>query len=141
MLGNFNFTEMQKFSPNAHLLKAQRMAWKPHPSCLSGHWLSIEAHNLRTGSGSNTAQLAVRAELVEAHSPFDRLRANELKRTALGQVLAAARTLSAIFSAQFFTRHSSLPSTITRKTGSVPEGRNSTRPLPSRSLSAAVTAS
>ena len=31
----------------------------------------------------NTVRLAVRAELVEAHSPFDRLRANELKRTAL----------------------------------------------------------
>ena len=36
------------------------------------------------GSGHNTVRLAVRAELVEAHSPFDRLRANELKRTALG---------------------------------------------------------
>ena len=32
----------------------------------------------------NTVRLAVRAELVEAHSPFDRLGANELKRTALG---------------------------------------------------------
>ena len=32
----------------------------------------------------NTVRLAVRAELVEAHSPLDRLRANELKRTVLG---------------------------------------------------------
>ena len=39
------------------------------------------------GSGLNTVRLAVRAEPVEAHSPFDKLRANELKRTALGQVL------------------------------------------------------
>ena len=31
----------------------------------------------------NTVRLAVRAELVEAHLPFDRLRANELKRTVL----------------------------------------------------------
>ena len=31
----------------------------------------------------NTVRLAVRAELVEAHSPFDRLRANKLKRTVL----------------------------------------------------------
>ena len=31
----------------------------------------------------NTVRLAVRAEQVEAHSPFDRLRANELKRTVL----------------------------------------------------------
>ena len=35
------------------------------------------------GPGSSNKRLAVRAELVEAHSPFDRLRANELKRTAL----------------------------------------------------------
>ena len=41
----------------------------------------------RKGSGLNTVRLAVWAEPVEAHSPFDRLRANELKRTALGQVL------------------------------------------------------
>ena len=34
-------------------------------------------------TGPNTVRLAVQAELVEAHSPFDRLRANELKRTAL----------------------------------------------------------
>ncbi len=33
--------------------------------------------------GLNIVCLAVRAEPVEAHSPFDRLRANELKRTAL----------------------------------------------------------
>ena len=33
----------------------------------------------------NTVRLAVRA--VEAHSPFDRLRVNELKRTALIHVL------------------------------------------------------
>ena len=32
----------------------------------------------------NAVRLAVLAELVEAHSPFDRLRANELKRTVLG---------------------------------------------------------
>ena len=38
------------------------------------------------GSGLNAVRLAVLAELVEAHSPFDRLRANELKRTVLGQV-------------------------------------------------------
>ena len=38
----------------------------------------------RDGAGHNTVRLAVRAELVEAHSPFDRLRANELKRTVLG---------------------------------------------------------
>ena len=38
-------------------------------------------------SGHNTVRLAVRAELVEAHSPFDRLRANELKRTALSQAM------------------------------------------------------
>ena len=38
-------------------------------------------------SGHNTVRLAVRAEPVEAHSPFDRLRANELKRTALSQVI------------------------------------------------------
>ena len=38
------------------------------------------------GSGLNTVRLAVRAELVEAHSPFDRLRANVLNRTVLGQV-------------------------------------------------------
>ena len=31
----------------------------------------------------NTVRLAVRAELVEAHAPFDRLRVNALKRTAL----------------------------------------------------------
>ena len=42
---------------------------------------------LRWGLGSalNTVRLAVRAELVEAQSPFDSLRANELKRTALGR--------------------------------------------------------
>ena len=34
--------------------------------------------------GDNTVRLAVRAELVEAHSPFDTLRANALNRTALG---------------------------------------------------------
>ena len=32
----------------------------------------------------NTVRLAVRAELVEAHLPFDRLRASALNRTALG---------------------------------------------------------
>ena len=41
----------------------------------------------RLESSLNTVRLAVRAELVEAHSPFDKLRANELKRTALSQVL------------------------------------------------------
>ena len=35
----------------------------------------------------NAVRLAVLAELVEAHSPFDRLRANELKRTVLRQAL------------------------------------------------------
>ena len=38
------------------------------------------------GSTPNTVRLAVRAELVEAHAPFDRLRVNALKRTALGQL-------------------------------------------------------
>ena len=38
-----------------------------------------------SGRYRNTVRLAVRAELVEAHSPFDRLRANGLKRTALGR--------------------------------------------------------
>ena len=41
---------------------------------------------LLRGSNPNTVRLAVRAELVEPHSPFDRLRANELKRTALGRI-------------------------------------------------------
>ena len=42
----------------------------------------------------NTVRLAVRAELVEAHSPFDRLRANELKRTVLGWLLGQQRKSS-----------------------------------------------
>ena len=42
---------------------------------------------------SNTFRLAVLAELVEAHSPFDRLRANELKRTVLGLSLNACEYL------------------------------------------------
>ena len=33
---------------------------------------------------SNAVRLAVLAELVEAHLPFDRLRGKELKRTVLG---------------------------------------------------------
>ena len=41
----------------------------------------------------NTVRLAVRAELVEAHSPFDRLRANELKRTVLRSISYLARSL------------------------------------------------
>ena len=47
---------------------------------------SICREKQRRASGRNTVRFAVRAELVEAHSPFDRLRANELKRTALRQV-------------------------------------------------------
>ena len=40
----------------------------------------------------NAVRLAVLAELVEAHSPFDRLRANALKRTALGSALPVKAT-------------------------------------------------
>ena len=39
------------------------------------------------GSIRNTVRLAVRAELVEAHAPLDRLRVNALKRTALSLVM------------------------------------------------------
>ena len=46
-----------------------------------------EAQTVRgNGSTPNTVRLAVRAELVEAHALFDRLRVNALKRTALGQL-------------------------------------------------------
>ena len=43
----------------------------------------------------NIVRLAVRAEPVEAHSPFDRLRANELKRTALRRALSLDLSLRA----------------------------------------------
>ena len=49
---------------------------------------AISAIGWNRASSPNTVRLAVRAELVEAHSPFDRLRANELKRTVLNQVPA-----------------------------------------------------
>ena len=81
--------------------------------------LSTEFKNVRTsGSGLNAVRLAVRAELVEAHSPFDRLRANELKRTVLGQVFQSSisiyrfcRFLSFyLFLSDSATRHSLLTS-------------------------------
>jgi hypothetical protein len=43
--------------------------------------------SLRLFPYCSTVRLAVRAEFVEVHSPFDRLRANGPKRTVLGQVL------------------------------------------------------
>ena len=46
--------------------------------------ISWEPTEIVKGTTLNTVRLAVRAELVEAHSPFDRLSPNELKRTALG---------------------------------------------------------
>ena len=51
------------------------------------------------GPGSPNKRLAVRAELVEAHSPFDRLRANELKRTALRTNLIRCIDSNVIFRA------------------------------------------
>ena len=48
--------------------------------------LTIHLRNDKFRVGHNTVRLAVRAEPVETHSPFDVPRANELKRTALGLV-------------------------------------------------------
>ena len=63
---------------------------------LTDYWAD---HDIKKGDESailtniihNTVRLAVRAELVEAHSPFDRLRANELKRTALTSFIRNGR--------------------------------------------------
>src|SRR5439155_5166537 len=52
---------------------------------------------------------------------------------AYAVTFAPSRTAAAIESASFWTWPRSSPSTITRTTGSVPDGRSSTRPRPASS--------